>query len=203
MTDPTVRCLSEDDRWTIEAHPLRLVVERAGARWIHELWVDSPSAEPACFARSVEGDADRDPPSRVVSPAYQEVQEHPGDTFARLLLTGQSTPHHFSAVLTVGREGGEIRVEFDVADRCRGEVEALAATYQLAAVSSDLEAGSPDLLSWKLPGWGGGTLGLVPLHGSTTCLAEAGRVGSVAQCLAGLKTGEFTHRLRYAWVWKP
>ncbi|WZO96902.1 hypothetical protein EP7_003909 [Isosphaeraceae bacterium EP7] len=201
MSDLSVRSTSEDDCWTIDAHPLRLVVRLAGDRWIHELSV-ATQVGLVCFARSVEGNVDRDSPSRVVSPAYQEVQEHPGDSFVRLLLTGQSTPHHFSAVLTVQRNGGEVRAEFDVADRCRAQVEALAATYQLDAVSSDLVAGSPDRLIWQCPDWGIGTLELEPLEGATTCLAETGRIGSIAQCLAQLNPADYTHRLRYAWTWK-
>ncbi len=98
---------------------------------------------------------------RVVSPAYQQLQFQEDGRAVQALLVGQSGPHHFSAVFAVEERdvstAGRPRSTVDVADRCRGPVEALASTYTVDARRTTwsrptpsrrglgLRAGSPDL----------------------------------------------------------
>src|SRR4051794_25549088 len=96
--------VTDEDRQMILAPGLRLMFLRAGDRWTHTLAVGNGDQEPLDeVAATVEGDLARDEPARVVSPAYQDVQPHRAEGGMCALLTGQSTPHHFSAVVTARR----------------------------------------------------------------------------------------------------
>ena len=109
----------DGDRRSIATPGLRLAFRWQMDRWLHAVEV-GPSLRPVAWP--IEGDPTRDDPSRVVSPAYQQLEFQEGGGGHQALLVGQSGPHHFSAVFTVrgGEKGAEISV--DVADRCRSPV---------------------------------------------------------------------------------
>jgi hypothetical protein len=153
--------------------------------------------------RTVEGDPERDDPARVVSPVYQDIENHPVQGGVCLLLTGQAAPHHFSAVVTARRDGASYLIETDIADRCRAPVEVLAATYVLSLSSDELIDAGPERIVW-----GGGRLGRSRLEFSSRgvddiALAEAGRTATRVQALARLVPTTYTQRLYYCWRWTP
>jgi hypothetical protein len=193
-----------DDQRTVRAPGIRLTFARPGERWLHELALDDGSEPaPTVIARSVESDIEPVDRSRVISPTYQELQEHPLDEGVRVLLTGQSTPHHFSAVVTARWDGKSASIVFDVADRCRTPIEALAATYLVPLGSSALVDASPDRLLWGGELLGGGSLEFAAASPNTVSLAEAGRRACRVQALAHLRAGDATQRLVYQWNWTP
>lgn len=193
--------LETADRRTVLGPGLRLSFSWTGDRWSHALEVGGQA--PVEVARSVESDAQRDDPARVVSPAYQEIREHPFAEGVRVLLTGQATPHHFSAVVTVRREENGVMVEFDIADRCREPVAALGSTYLVPLGSSDLVDGTPGRAAWSGEALGDGRLEFTAEGCGTLSLAEAGRRASRVQALASIDPTVRTHRLLYRWRWSP
>jgi hypothetical protein len=139
----------------------------------------------------------------VISPAYQEIHEHPVTGGIRVLLTGQSTPHHFSAVITAYAELEGFLIAFDVADRCRQPVEAIAATYLVRLGSSDLMDAGPGRVVWGGESLHHGRLEFEADDPATAALSEAGRRASRVQVLARLVPATATHRLGYRWRWIP
>ncbi len=208
-----------EDHQAIVAGAFRLVFRRAGDRWTHDL-ERRVRGEPAfaTFARSFEGDPDRDDPEIVVSPAYQQITlQEAGPGTIQALLVGQSGPHHFSAVFEFTREilprpddwphaeePGRVRIKVDVADRCRSSVRALAATYRLAATSGDLAesstASGPIGMAWDL---GPDRLAFAAAEPARVAFAEDGRRGTRVQAVAALRPAESTHRWTYDWAWEP
>ncbi|MDR3633712.1 MAG: hypothetical protein P4L84_07730 [Isosphaeraceae bacterium] len=200
MVPPGLELEESGDCIAIEGSGLRFTFQRQGERWEHAL---SLSNGTGAVAASVEGDAARDDPARVVSPAYQEVHRHPADQGFLLLLTGQSGPHHYSAVVTARREGRSFIVEFDVADRCRSAVEVLAATYLVRMGSSDLVEAGPDGVVWGGAAVGQGRLEFGADASDSVALAEAGRCAMRVQALARIEPSTHTQRLHYRWRWTP
>jgi hypothetical protein len=204
MSPPEFRFETGDDRQTIHAPGLRLTFRRGGERWAHALAVgDGTSDLLIGVAESVEGDTDRDDPARVISPAYQDVQPHFAEGNTCALLTGQSTPHHFSAVVTARRDGPSTVVEVDVADRCRGPIDVLAATYLVQLGSGDLVDAGPGRIIWGGQALGRGRLELTAGGASDLAMAEAGRRATRVQALARLDPATYTQRLVYSWRWTP
>ncbi len=206
MSDAGFKFVTGEDRQMIVASGLRLTFLRAGERWSHALAVgdgDSDQGLLTGVAESVEGDPARGEPARVVSPAYQDVQPHFADGEVCALLTGQSTPHHFSAVLTTRRDGRSVVVEMDVADRCRARIDALAATYLVQLGSSDLIDADPARIVWGGDALGRGRLEFTTRGGMDVTLAEAGRRAARVQALARLVPTTHTQRLYYSWRWTP
>jgi hypothetical protein len=195
-----LRLVAAEDRRTFEAPGLALTFFRQGDRWSHLLAVGD-GASAVEIARAVEAEPDVSDPARVLSPTYQELHEHPVSEGLCVLLTGQATPHHFSAVVTARCDGDAVVVEFDVADRCREAIDVLAATYLVALGSSGLEAGSAARVAWSGAELGGGCLELLAEGEDTLALAEAGRRAARVQVLAETGAGVHTHRLRYRWRW--
>lgn len=201
-------CDATEDRADLCGPGLRLTFARSGPRWIHALFTVGPGGREVGIelARTVESDEDRDDPSRVVSPVYQEIQQHQGalESGVCLLATGNLFQHHFSAVVALRddleRTGGLV-VDVDVADRCRKGVESLAATYTVRLDSGALGAASPESIAWDLDGASPARLELDAVSPSTLVLAEAGRSATRVQILAALEPGSFTHRLHYRWRW--
>ena len=111
-----------EDRRLIAAPPLRFVLSRDVDRWTHALGLDAEDS-PVELVRSLEADPSRDDPARVVSPAFQEFHWHPEGDPGVALLTGQLTPHHFSAAIAFRADPAFLEVRFDVADRCRSPVD--------------------------------------------------------------------------------
>lgn len=189
-----------DDRKSILLPPFRLDFAWLGDRWTHELRAASGGAWTS-LARAVEGDAGRDDPARVVSPAYQQLHLQHDNSRAMALLVGQSGPNHFSAAFTVRQEDGAIVVDVDVADRCRSGITALACTYLVEATSGDLLDADPIRASWALPDLG--RLAFEVLAPGTLALAEGGRRGTQVQAGARIDHDAQTHRCQYHWRWTP
>jgi hypothetical protein len=191
-----VKVGEEADRIRIEAGGLRLTFRHADERWDHAFALGEGFGG---AASSVEGgDA-----TRVISPAYQEIQRHASDQGVVFLLTGQAGPHHYSAVVKARCDGGAFVVEFDVADRCRAPVEVLAATYLVRLGSSDLVEAGPDRVVWGGPELGHGRLEFAGGEAESIALAEAGRCATRVQSLARIVPSTHTQRLYYRWRWTP
>ncbi|WP_165224589.1 hypothetical protein [Aquisphaera insulae] len=211
MPEPEVEltCEQADDRVVIAAAGARFIFRREADRWTHGLCFsdDGPGAEPAALLlATVETPSEHDDPSRVISPVYQELQRHDlggeGGGVC-ILLTGLLHLHHFSAsiVCRVDRETNRFEVDFDVADRCRSPVTALAATYLVRLGSSELADAGPGCVAWDLPD-PSSRLELTARLPDVLALAEAGRRASRVQVVAAVDPGGFTHRLRYRWLWR-
>jgi hypothetical protein len=204
MPHPGFKFVEAADRRALVAPGLRLTFARLGQRWTHALAVGAGSAFVVNgVACAVEGDIDGGDPSRVVSPAYQEIEPHPCEAGLRALLTGQSATHHFSAVVTVRRDGDGTAVDLDVADRCRSPVEVLAGTYLVQLGSSDLLDAGPERVVWGGDALGRGRLEFSTVAPNTIALAEAGRRATRVQALARIVPTTFTQRLAYQWRWTP
>jgi hypothetical protein len=206
----------DGDRRLIVAGAFRLVFSWAGERWVHSLEHQGRgAASHRVLALSTEGDPDRDDPTRVVSPTYQDLQFQEDGAKIQALLVGQSGPHHFSAVFDVEQRfphavtgwpyadpSHDILIKVDVADRCRGPIEALASTYTVDANSSDMIIAAQNIVEWDI---GVNRLGLVTDHGGPTQVAwaEAGRRATRVQALASIDRAKATQRFQYLWHWDP
>jgi hypothetical protein len=203
MSHPDFQLLRGEDRQEFHAPGLRLTFLHSGDRWTHQLTLDGLEPTAGGIAASVEGDPARDNPARVISPAYQEIRPHPVEEGVCALLTGQSSPHHFSAVVTVRGDGPGVEVVVDVADRCRAPVEFLAATYLVQFGSGALIDAGPDRVIWGGEALGGARLEFRAGDFADVALAEAGRRASRVQALARLDGSTHTRRLVYSWRWTP
>ncbi len=186
--------------WRLAAGNLRLSFERAGdGRWVHALAV----AEGPPVVRSLEGDHDRDDPSRVVSPVYQDLRVEPAADrrSATLFALGKSGHHHFSAVFELAADpaGGAWQLTVDLADRCRGPVESLAATYAVDRPGGSLVEAGTCGLAWELED--GTVLRFAADPPGRVALAEAGRRAAQVQADAPIDPATNTHRLLYRWGW--
>ncbi|MGE3818253.1 MAG: hypothetical protein AB7I30_02360 [Isosphaeraceae bacterium] len=200
MTEPDApRGNGTDDEVAIEAQPLRLIFRWVGDRWSHVIEVAGRR-----LASSVEWDAILGEPTRVVSPAFQQLNRQSSAGRDQALLVGQWGSHHFSGVFQVERTPTNVTLEVDVATRSRGVLESLAATYRVHLASGDLVDAGPDGVSWH-PGPSNGRLRLEPLPSGTSTprvsLAEAGRGETSVQVEASVLAGESTRRLAYRWEW--
>src|SRR5437016_4823086 len=119
-----------DDVLSIEAAPLRLAFRWDGLRWRHELL-----AADRRLASSVEWDSERDDPTRVVSPAFQQLSLQEAPAGPQALLVGQWGNHHCSGVFTVTEDHGGAAITVDVAVRSRSGLRALASTYAVDMTS--------------------------------------------------------------------
>lgn len=200
MARPGLELDGSGDRVAIEGSGLRFTFRRRGDRWEHALALGEGFGG---VASSVEGDSTRDDPARVVSPAYQDIQRHADDPAIVLLLTGQSGPHHYSAVVTARRDGPSLVVELDVADRCRAAIEVLAATYLVRLGSNSLVDAGPDRVVWGGDELGQGRLEFAADASDSVALAEAGRCATRVQALARIVPSTHTQRLYYRWRWTP
>jgi hypothetical protein len=199
-----------DDQIMIRGAGCQLIFTRLGDRWTHRLAVVRGAGDEALIevATALESDPERDDPTRVVSPVYQELHRHDlGDDQNNricLLLTGLSSQHHFSAAVSLAFDPDApetVLIDFDIADRCRAPVSVLAATYSVRLSSSDLGASDPQSINWQGPALGAGHLELRGEPGTTLALAEGGRNATSVQALATIDATAFTHRLRYRWRW--
>ena len=197
-------CEQTEDRAELYGLGMRVAFARDGEAWTHAL---SLAAAPGLeIIRAVESDPDRDHPSRVVSPVYQELQRHQGaiGSIVCLLATGTLYQHHFSAAISLksdpDRPGG-LTLDFDVADRCRSPVESLAATYTVWLDSGALARAGPEGIGWDINGGKAGRLELEAVAPSSLVMAEAGRAATRVQILAASGPGGFTRRLHYRWRW--
>lgn len=196
-----------EDRRTIAGLGFRLTFFQTGDRWSHAFSIaDDHDVEPvlgAAIVEAVEGDPDRDDRTRVVSPTYQEIQKHTVPDGICLLLTGQSTPHHFSAVVTARLDAQGVTVEFDVADRCREPVVTLGAMYLARLGASELSDAGTGRIAWAGDVLGAGRLEFSAEDPTSVSLSEAGRRASRVQALARIVPTERTQRMLYRWRWSP
>src|SRR5262245_37012311 len=208
---PRIRFEQDDDRLVIYNQGLRLAFVRRAGRWVHHLALGEFAedlSESDQLISALECDPDRDDPTRVVSPVFQELHHHhvateQGDGPC-LLLTGHWFQHHFSASVTVSGDAGRpdsVMIDFDIADRCRSTVSALAATYLVRLGSGDLADASPEGIQWSGNALGAGRLAMACVPPGTLALAESGRVATRVQALAAIEGSKSTHRLRYFWRW--
>jgi hypothetical protein len=196
--------VSASQRQWLLAPGLRLELRHTGDRWTHGISIAAGPARPfVLVAASVEGDLAHPDPRRVVSPVYQDLRDHAVPEGECVLLTGQATPHHFSAVLTARCDGPSAVVAVDAADRCRGPIDALAATYVLPLGSSALVDATADQIVWGGAALGDGRLELAVGAAGTLALAEGGRQATRVQALARLAPETHTQRLIYCWRWTP
>jgi hypothetical protein len=196
--------LEEDDRVVLDGPGGSVVFARAGERWTHSLLL-APCGELA-VAQAVESTSDERSAHRVATPVYQDLQRHELAAGSDLcvLLTGRFFQHHFSAAVTLrlgSDDPGTQLLEFDIADRCRGVVEMLAATYLVRFDSSALSDAGPQSIVWTTDPSGRQRLELSTEPPGRLVLAEAGRQGTRVQAIAALTRETFTHRLRYQWRW--
>jgi hypothetical protein len=192
------------ERQLLLAPGLRLELRRQGDRWTHGLSIAAGALRSFMpIAATLECDPLRHDPARVVSPVYQDLQSHPVAQGECVLLTGQSTPHHFSAVVTARCDGPSALIELDVADRCRAPIEVLAATYVLPLGSSALLDAAAGQIVWGGAALGQGRLELAVGSAGEVALAEAGRQATRVQALARLDPTTHTQRLVYSWRWTP
>jgi hypothetical protein len=201
-TRPELSWEETDERADMIGPGLGVGFVRTGDRWSHALTIPGGIE----VARVVESQTDSDNPARIISPVYQELQKHepPGGAGLWLLMTGLWFDHHFSAAVSLTSDLARpdiLTLEFDVADRRRGPIESLAATYVVRLDSGSLAEASPDRIAWNLDGASPGRLELVADAACSLALAEAGRQAMRVQVLAAIQPGNFTHRLRYRWRW--
>jgi len=188
----------------MSAGDLAVVFDWAGDRWSHRLEFGGTTLR--IEASAVESDASRDAPARIVSPVYQEIHRHrlAGQTGLCCLSTGLVFQHHFSAVVTLAVDAVQpemLLLEFDVADRCRTQVEALAATYLVTIDSSELADADPHRIVWTGGRLGKARLELTTAPPATLALAEAGSQAKRVQVVAQIDPETFTHRIFYRWCW--
>jgi hypothetical protein len=192
--------LQSEDACTLSAHSIRLLFVWDGTRWTHRIETGD-----LLLASSVEWEPGLGDPTRVVSPAFQQMSiQQQGDS-SRALLVGQWGHHHFSGVFTLSSDGsGMVLIEADVAVRTRGTLEALASTYRVGLTSSDLIDADHSAIEWAVDSGSPGRLrfeaGAAP--SMRVSMAEAGRRMTRVQANAPLVSGTAaTHRLLYRWRW--
>ncbi len=193
----TVQIVGTDDQVTFEAPPLRLVFRWDGQRWTHELGFNDRTV-----ASTVEWEPEADDPTRVVSPAYQQLSTQERSEGAQALLVGQWGHHHFSGVFTVNHQGSEFVIEADIAVLSRSPLQAFASTYLVALTSSDLVDANPQAIVWGCHTPSGSQLRFEAVEAvSHVGLAEAGRRATRVQANCTMISGKQTQRLQYRWCW--
>jgi hypothetical protein len=147
---------------------------------------------------------------RIENPVYQELVRHELSDETRpglcALLTGSSFNHHFSAVFSLYRDAETPRcivLDVDVADRCRGPVEKLAATYiitgrALGAETTRCTAGSA---GWRGAAARQGLFELIADPPATVDVSTGSSADIRAEIRAGIDPEIHTQRLRYRWRW--
>src|SRR5262249_12472304 len=147
--EPEFRAGVGDDRAALQGPDFGVEFRRLGDRWTHAIG----GHEPGCaLAQSASAPAGSEGPSRIVSPPYQGAQLHGPDAGSArcVLLTGLFFKHHCSAAVTLAGDParrGRVLLDIDVADRCRSQVESLAATYLVGFDSGALAAADPERIA--------------------------------------------------------
>jgi hypothetical protein len=146
---------------------------------------------------------------RIENPVYQELVPHelssnPGQGICAL-LTGSCFDHHFSAVFSLGRDRHApecVVLEIDVADRCRGPVEKLAATYFVIGYGQNVAVetfrAKASSVSWDVDG---GVLELEALAPAVIDEPSSAKEGVKVQIQARIDPQTHTQRLHYRWRW--
>lgn len=208
-----------DDVRAIVTPELRLAFRWSGDRWIHAIEV-RVGGDWATFVQSIEADAERDDPRRVVSPTYQELflrageetDLDTGDPLPQALLVGRFGNHHFSAVFSV--DGGRVAhtdrwqrrslVRVNIADRCPAGLDSLAASYLVSTWAGLPKTSRGLVANWILPGGEVEAEFAMSDFARTSgrlALTEARPPWSVmAQAQARLLPGEPTQSCEYSWL---
>ena len=149
-------------------------------------------------------------PSRIDDPVYQEIVQHELSTELApglcALLTGSCFNHHFSAVFSLFHDPEmpeRMVLDVDIADRCRGPVEKLAATYFLSGPPPLLRASqlSERSVEWEAADRSRVVLELIAETPATVEISDS-RSGQVrAEIRAKVDPATHTQRLRYRWRW--
>ena len=190
-----------------------------GNGWDHRLrFDDGPPASipgpPRWLVRpalEIEDEIEPAQSRRIANPVYQAFVPHElahdrGQGLCAL-LTGSCFDHHFSAVFCLYTDPEMPRCvvfEVDLADRCRGSIDKLAATYLISHAAADsarpIGAGS-SVVAWQSASPGDGLLELIAmppaLIGDPTPFSTATRV----EVLARIDPSTHTQRLHYRWRW--
>ncbi len=186
------------DLRTIVGPDFALIFERADDRWTHSIAVSaSPGAPRETIARAIEWAHDRDDPTRVVSPVFQELhfQNH-SDGTPQALLVGMSGRHHFSAVFSLVERAEGSTLSVDVADRAPSDVVALASTYAVMLHSGDLEGCDESMICWSISDR---RLRFQAVASARVGLAEAGRRATRVQVGIDANSSTPTRRWQYSW----
>jgi hypothetical protein len=188
----------DGDHLSIEAEGLALRFARTEGPWTHAIAVATDRDRPAePVATALVWDAERDDPTRVASPVFQELRlKTDPDGNPQALLLGMSGRHHFSGVFTFTRRDDGVAIDVDVVDRCRGEVLGLASTYTVRLDSGDLETSDESSISWSL-----GPRRLSFSAGASTrlAMAEAGRRATRVQAVPSTIDASPSRRWQYSW----
>jgi hypothetical protein len=190
------RIAQTDELLSIEADPLFAVFRWDGPRWRHELFLGDRR-----LASSVEWEQGRDDPTRVVSPAFQQLSHQEGPRGPRVLLVGQWGNHHCSGVFNFEEGSSGVSIGVDVAVRSRGSLVAMASTYTVELVASDLVEAGPTGVLWRVESPAAGLLRFEAEPPASVSLAEAGRCATCLQARAPIDESALTHRLVYRWHW--
>jgi hypothetical protein len=148
--------------------------------------------------------------SRIDNPVYQEIVPH--ELSAELgpglctLLTGSCFNHHFSAVFSLYRDPEALEclvLDVDIADRCRGPVEKLAASYIVSGRGGPARArrSSASSVAWDGADRSRGVLELIAQPPATIEISNSSSVDVRAQIRAKVDPQSYTQRLRYRWRW--
>jgi hypothetical protein len=183
------------------AHALRIgrKATPAAANGLNE-WLIQAASVPESEGQHLDG-------RRLENPVYQELVRHELTSGSGrgicALLTGSCFDHHFSAVFGLGpdRDAPECIVfEIDVADRCRGQVEMLAATYTLTGADLAIapSRATPSSLTWNV---GGGVLELEACAPAIIDEPSSTSEGMRVQIQALINPQTHTQRLHYRWRW--
>jgi hypothetical protein len=144
---------------------------------------------------------------QISNPLYQDLVPHElaHDRSHGIcaLLTGSCFDHHYSAVFSLGRDTeapDRVVFDIDVADRCRGPVEKLAATYIVSCAEAAIESksASASSLIWSV---GPGDLELVALPPAKILGPSSSSEGMRVQVEARIDPNTHTQRLHYQWRW--
>lgn len=149
-------------------------------------------------------------PRRIANPVYQAFVPHElaNDRGPGLcaLLTGSCFDHHFSAVFSLYLEPEpphRVVLDVDVADRCRGSVDKLAATY----IVRDSEGwaappgGGLSSVVWQSVPPGNGLLEFVAMPPSLIDEPTFSVTATRVQVQARIDPSTHTQRLHYRWRW--
>ncbi len=122
------------------------------------------------------------------------------------LLTGSCFNHHFSAVFSLFHDPEmpeRMVLDVDIADRCRGPVEKLAATYFISGPARRARASQSLVCSvaWEAVDQSRVVLELIAEAPATVEISDS-RSGQVrAEIRAQVDPATHTQRLRYRWRW--
>jgi hypothetical protein len=196
--------LESEDRIDLRGPGPRMSFIRIAGLWTHSLFL--PEERGNELARALDLPAEHTNSGQFVRPVFEELLRHDNHQGSNLcvLLTGRQFHHHFSAVVNVGLDPERpeaVMLDFDVADRCRGPVASLAASYLVQLRRNLISNLGANSVTWDQVGGTDCRLELAAVAPSTLGILESGRNALRVEVLANIQPGNFTHRLHYRWRW--